>query len=123
MNAFQRTAALGSALELDLFTAIGEGITEASALAGRCGASERGIRILADHLVGIELLSKDGSRYAPTPTSAAFLDRSSPTCLGETVRFINHPGLMEVYDDLTKVVRTERTALPGEDTVSIHNPV
>jgi hypothetical protein len=50
VNAFQRTAALNSAIELDLFTAIGEGARTPAALAVRCKASERGMRILCDYL-------------------------------------------------------------------------
>src|SRR2546430_8935447 len=53
MNAYQQTAALKAAIELDLFTAIGEGAETAPALAQRCRASERGTRILCDYLVAI----------------------------------------------------------------------
>ncbi len=49
-NAYQRTQALKAAVELDLFTAIGEGKDTTSDLAQRCGAAERGVRILADYL-------------------------------------------------------------------------
>ena len=78
MNAYQQTAALKAAIELDLFTAIGEGAETAPALAQRCRASERGTRILCDYLVAIGFLSKDGSRYSLTADSAMFLDRRSP---------------------------------------------
>ena len=50
INAYQRTAALRAADELDLFTAIGEGIDCAEELARRCNASVRGVRILCDYL-------------------------------------------------------------------------
>ena len=40
-NAFQRTQALKTAIELELFTAIGEGNTTAKAIAERCGGTER----------------------------------------------------------------------------------
>ncbi len=42
MNAFQRTQALGAAIDLDLFSAIGEGVTTAKSLGERLGAAERG---------------------------------------------------------------------------------
>src|SRR5437899_11801916 len=48
MNAYQQTAALKAAIELDLFTAIGEGAETAPALAQRCRASERGTRIRSE---------------------------------------------------------------------------
>ena len=62
LTAFQQTEALRSAIELDIFTAIGEGATTAAALAHRCGASERGTRILCDYLTIIGFLTKEGGR-------------------------------------------------------------
>src|SRR3954465_15860986 len=73
MNAYQRTAALKAAIELDLFTAIGEGAQTVEALAQRCETSERGMRILCDYLVVIGFLTKDENRYGLTSDSAAFL--------------------------------------------------
>src|SRR5438309_2405272 len=61
MNAYQRTACLKGAIELNLFTAIAEGADTAETLARRCGASERGVRILCDYLVIIGFLTKDGN--------------------------------------------------------------
>jgi DNA-binding IclR family transcriptional regulator len=77
INAYQRTAALRAADELDLFTAIGEGIDRVEELARRCNASIRGVRILCDYLTVIGLLVKENGRYRLTPTSAAFLDHRS----------------------------------------------
>jgi Dimerisation domain len=50
VNAYQRPSALKTAIELNLFTAIAEGKNTADALALRCQASPRGVRILADYL-------------------------------------------------------------------------
>ena len=44
INAYQRTEALKAAIELEVFTAIGEGKTTADKIAERCKASERGTR-------------------------------------------------------------------------------
>ncbi|HKO20957.1 MAG TPA: methyltransferase dimerization domain-containing protein, partial [Acidobacteriaceae bacterium] len=46
-NAYQQSQALKAAIELDLFSAIAEGKDTAQALAERCGAAQRGVRILA----------------------------------------------------------------------------
>ncbi len=85
MNAYQRTTALKGAIQLDVFTAIGEGNTTAPALAERCDTSERGMRILCDYLVIIGFLTKAGSAYGLTPDTAMFLDRRSavPIYAGE----------------------------------------
>src|SRR5438876_6195664 len=65
--AYQRSAALKTALDLDLFTAIDEGAQTAAALSKRCGASERGARILCDYLTTLGCLSKSGETYRLTP--------------------------------------------------------
>src|SRR2546428_13893814 len=81
LNAYQKTAALRGAIELDLFTAIGEGADTAASLARKLALSERGARILCDYLVVLGLLGKQSDRYALTPDSATFLDRRSPANL------------------------------------------
>ena len=104
-NAYQRTAALRAAIELDLFTAIGEGATTAEALAQRCNGSQRGMRTLCDYLTVGGLLSKNANTYALTPTSAAFLDRHSPACMASMMDFMNSPELTSCFADLTETVR------------------
>jgi 2-polyprenyl-3-methyl-5-hydroxy-6-metoxy-1,4-benzoquinol methylase len=105
LNAYQRTAALRGAIELDLFTALSEGNNTPDALAGRCQASERGMRILCDFLVICGLLTKEGGRYELTPDTALFLNRHSPAYLGESVKFLNSEMLMNNFQDVAAIVR------------------
>src|SRR5689334_23632515 len=88
VNAFQRTEALRAAVELDLFTHLAAGRHTAADLAAACGASPRGVRILADYLAIAGFVRKDGDRYELTPDSAAFLDRNSPAYLGGALEFM-----------------------------------
>src|SRR5512141_1057914 len=114
LTAFQRTAALRTAIELDLFRAIGEGPGDVATLAERCAASERGIRILCDYLTIIGLLDKEDGRYVHSATSRAFLDPRSPACIASISRFLGNPELCEPYQRLTEIVRSGRTVLAGE---------
>jgi 2-polyprenyl-3-methyl-5-hydroxy-6-metoxy-1,4-benzoquinol methylase len=123
LTAYQRTAALRTAIELNVFGAIGDGASDAPALARACGSSERGIRILCDFLVITGLLCKIDGRYAHTPTSALFLDPRSPASLAPTARFLGNPEMLKPFDRLTDVVRSGRTALDGDGTVERDNPV
>ena len=96
MNAFQRSEALGAAIQLDLFTAIGatgESVATAKSLAEKLGAAERGVRVLCDYLVVIGLLAKNDGRYSLAPDAAVFLDRRSPAYMGTAARFLMSPGL------------------------------
>lgn len=123
INAYQRTEALKAAIELDLFTAIGEGKTTAAALAPACGCAERGARTLCDYLVVIGFLTKEGDRYALTADSAAFLDRRSPAYLGGAVGFLTSPMLRDGFQHLTAAVRKGGTAASEEGTVAPEHPV
>jgi 2-polyprenyl-3-methyl-5-hydroxy-6-metoxy-1,4-benzoquinol methylase len=123
LMAHQRTAALRTAIELDVFRAIGEGLGDVASLAARCSVSTRGIRILCDYLTVIGLLGKVGGRYVHNPTSQAFLDPRSPSCIASTARFLGNPDMYEPYLRLTEVVRSGRTVLDGNGTVEPENPV
>ncbi len=123
LMAHQRSAALRTAIELNLFGALGEGPSDAAALAARCGASERGIRILCDFLCISKLVAKGGGLYRHTPTSALFLDPRSPHSLHSTAGFLGKSEMNAPYEHLTEIVRNGRTNLPGEGTVEPDNPV
>ena len=123
LNGYQRTAALKAAIELDLFTEIARGSQTTETLAKAVSASTRGIRILCDYLVVSGLLSKEGAQYSLTVDSAMFLDRNSPAYFGSAARFLLLPGLIAPYLNLTEVVRTGKTTLPDEGTVSHDNPI
>ncbi len=123
LQAHQKTAALRTAIELDIFRAIGQGAGDVSSIACHAKASERGIRILCDYLVVSGLLLKQDGRYQHTPSSAAFLDPASPSCLATVARFLALPEMLQTYEHLTDVVRNGRTSLPGEGTVEPDNPV
>ena len=123
LQAHQQTAALRAAIELDVFRAVGQGPGDVASIARHAKASERGIRILCDFLVINGLLVKDDGRYRHTPTSAAFLDPTSPSCLASVAHFLSRPELLQPYEHLAEVVRNGRTSLPGEGTVENDNPV
>ncbi len=120
--AYQRTAALRAAIELDLFRAIGEGPGDVASIARHCSASERGTRILCDFLTVAGLLSKTDGRYANTQSTAIFLDSRSPACIGSTVRFLGNPMIQEPFNHLAEIIRSGRTVLPGQGSVEADNP-
>jgi len=117
--AFQRTAAMKAAIELELFTAIDEGADSVGAIATRCAASERGIRILCDFLTVNRQLSKTGDRYQLTPESATFLSKKSQAYLGGTLGFLAAPDIVKNFDRLAETVR-RGTVAPESNTVAGH---
>src|SRR4051812_33357306 len=123
INAHQRTEALKAAIELEVFTAIGEGNTTASAIANRCQTAERGMRILCDYLTIMGMLTKENNEYALTLDSATFLDKRSPAYLGGTIGFLSSPELLEGSRHMTEAVRKGGTAIDNEGTVGPDNPI
>jgi 2-polyprenyl-3-methyl-5-hydroxy-6-metoxy-1,4-benzoquinol methylase len=106
-----------------VFRAVGKGPGDVASIARHCSASERGIRILCDFLVINGVLTKDHGHYRHTPTSAAFLDPASPACMASVARFLGNAAIIETDAQLTEIVRTGRTSLPGQGSVEPENPV
>jgi len=123
LTGYQRTAAFKAAVELDVFTAIGEGVDTDAALAARCGAAARGIRALCDHLVVQGFVTRAGGRYGLTPTAAAFLDRRSPSYVASAATFLTSPTIMDAFARLTDAVRRGGTAVPESGTLAPEHPV
>jgi len=114
MVAFQRSAALKSAVDLEIFTKIAEGNKTAADIAKAAGASERGVRILCDSITVIGFLTKSGSEYSLTDASAAFLDKNSQMYLGSAVDFIMSPSQRRGFDDLTSAVKNGGSSISGD---------
>ena len=110
LNAYEETAGLKTAIELDVFTTIGAGADTAAALSAKLNVAERGARILCDYLTTLGFLAKKDNRYALTPESAMFLDRRSPACLATMAQFLGSDWGKHNFDALTTAVRKGGTA-------------
>ncbi len=115
-NACQQTAALKSAIELNLFSSIAVGRDTPAKLAAACQASERGVRILADYLTVLGFLEKSHERYRLSAESSAFLDPNSPAYLGGAVEFLCAAEHRARFDRLTESVQAGG-APENEDSV------
>src|SRR5260370_9176111 len=105
LSAYQESAALKTAIDLDLFTAIADGVNTAALLAAKTGAAERGLRILCDYLTIMGLLTKENGRYALTDESALFLDRRSPASLTAVTGFLPSDCHKKNVEALPEAVR------------------
>ncbi len=123
VTAYQRSAAVKTAIELAVFTAIGEGKTTAAEIAQHCGAAERGARILCDYLAMIGFLTKQDGRYGLTQDSAVFLNQHSPAYVGSAIDFLKSPLIVEGFTLLTEAVRKGGAAKGEAATTAPENPV
>jgi 2-polyprenyl-3-methyl-5-hydroxy-6-metoxy-1,4-benzoquinol methylase len=102
---YQHAFALKAAIELDLFTAIAEGATDAAAIAKRVNAAERGVRILADGMTVQGFLRKENGKYSLSPDSALFLDKRSPAYMGGMAEFLVSAENIANFSQFTDCVR------------------
>lgn len=117
--AYQRSFALRAGVDLDVFTAIGEGHRTARAIAASRDISERGARILCDFLTTIGFLVKEGDEYALASDAAAFLDRRSPAYMGSSLEFLAGAKQVEFAQGTTEAVR-DGTIPPAESVDGEH---
>ncbi len=76
IRGFMPSRAILSGLELDLFTAIGEGAS-AEHVAKKIGGDPRATEMLLNALASLKLLEKKTGTFSPTPVSARFLSADS----------------------------------------------
>lgn len=123
LQAYQRTAALRAAIELELFTAIANGAHDVRSIAAACRASERGIRMLCDYMAILGFLTKgEGGTYQLSADAQVFLTKASPAYLGGIVEFLVSPEIADNFDRLTDTIRSG-TVPEKSNTVSTENPV
>lgn len=123
ITGFQRSAALKSAVELEIFTKIAEGSKTARKIAEACGASTRGVRILCDSMTVMGFLTKENGEYGLTDASAAFLDKNSMMYLGGTVDFILSPIQKRGFEDLTNAVIKGGSTVTSEGSLDPESPM
>jgi hypothetical protein len=106
---FWPSKTLLSAVELELFTALGSDSMTAEEIQERLGLHQRAVPDFPDTLVALGLLERDGNgaegRYSNTPDTAAFLDKNSPMYVGGLLEMANS-RLYPFWGDLTEGLRT-----------------
>ncbi len=102
---------LEAAIRHRVFDVLDAGPKTLKETASATGASERGLRIIMNALVGLNFLAKtDGQRYTLTPESEAFLVSTKPAFHGG---FLKHASeqLIPHWLQLNEVVRTGKPAM------------
>ena len=103
--AYWGSRTLLSAVELGLFTVLARGPMTLEAVRSRLGLHERSARDFLDALVALGMLQRDGGRYANTPATDLYLDRTKPTYMGGMLEMMSR-RLFGFWDGLTEGLRT-----------------
>jgi hypothetical protein len=108
---FWASKTLLSAVELELFTKLGDDGMTAAQIAEALDLDARAIPDFPDALVALELLDREGegsdAHYRNTEAGAVFLDKASPAYIGGILEMAN-ARLYGFWGDLTEALRTGR---------------
>lgn len=108
-TAFWPSKVLLTAVDLDLFTVLGNGGMTASELMETLELHPRGTYDFFDALVALGFLEREGDgpggEYRNTPETAHFLNTDSPAYIGGMPRMLN-ARLFGFWDNLGKALRT-----------------
>lgn len=108
LHAAWAIGALRTGVELDVFGPLAGGAKTAEQVADEIGANSRGVELLLDALVGLELLARAEGRYRLTDVADLYLVPSSSLFLGPYLKLTE--GLHERWQGLTEVTRTGKPA-------------
>jgi (2Fe-2S) ferredoxin/ubiquinone/menaquinone biosynthesis C-methylase UbiE len=109
VRGFMPSRAVLTALELDLFTAVGEGGTS-SEVAGRIQCAARATEMLLNAMVSLKLLAKKDGVYTNAPVAARFFVEGTPD--SARTGQLHMANLWKRWSTLTEAVREGTTVAP-----------
>ena len=112
IRGFWPSRAVLTALELDIFTAIGDG-SSSKQIAAKIQCAVRSTEMLLNALVALKLLAKSGDKYSNTPVSARFFVEGSPDSarLGQ----LHIANIWKSWSTLTEAVKAGTTVVVRSD--------
>jgi (2Fe-2S) ferredoxin/predicted O-methyltransferase YrrM len=102
IRGYQESRILLSAIEMDLFSAVGEGNT-AEEIATEAKADLRGVAILLDALTAMGLVTKSHQKYSLAPVAERFLTVGAEH--DSRVALMHHASLWRRWSNLTEIVK------------------
>jgi predicted O-methyltransferase YrrM/DNA-binding CsgD family transcriptional regulator len=111
LRAFQQSRVILTALELDLFTAIGDGATAAD-IAARIQADPRATEMLLHALASLQLVSKHGGVFHNLPAAARHFSAASPH--NARPALMHTAALWKNWSTLTEAVRAGTSVIHQE---------
>jgi (2Fe-2S) ferredoxin/predicted O-methyltransferase YrrM len=111
IRGYQESRILLTAVELDVFTAVGDGAT-AGEVAQRCRTDRRATELLLNALVALGMIRLASGRYENTPLAARYLTAGAPD--DARTALMHNLSLWATWSSLTEAVRRGHVALRAE---------
>lgn len=110
VGAFERSAVVLGAAQLDLFSPLGNGPATAAAVAAQTGLPLRGVERVLNACAALGLVSKEGEQYRNSPLADAFLVKGKPGYVGNMIRQTN--DRFSAWIKMPEAIRTDKPVLP-----------
>ena len=107
---FRLSRVIATAMDLDLFTRMGNRFWTPKSLANTLKASERGVEIILRNLKTAGLLSQRGTSYRVEKLGRTFLNRNSPDYQGAYLELVHRQ-----WEDWAQLTDSVRTGKPVEN--------
>jgi predicted O-methyltransferase YrrM len=111
------TCTLHAAVELDVFTAIGDQQLGGGGLAQKLNVSKEGATRLLNALTAMNLLNKENDSFSNTHAGKTFLSKDSPGYIGHIITHHHH-----LVDSWSKLDQAVKTGMPVRARVSDTSP-
>jgi O-methyltransferase domain/Dimerisation domain len=114
---FMSAKTLMTAVELGLFSVLGDGALDAEHLRQRLELHPRSAHDFFDTLVALGLLERDGGRYSNTLATGLYLDRAKPSYIGGLIEMLS----ARLYPFWGSLGEALKTAIPQNESKT-HGP-
>ena len=108
---YWETKILLTAVQMDVFSAMGAGPSSAETISRSLGTNSRATELLLNALVAMRLLKKDDASFTNTATAGRYLRKSSSEYIGHLLTL--QDAEWEQWGKLPDVVRTGRSPVRG----------
>ncbi len=115
-GAYWESFPLHVAVDLEVFTLIGERSLSGEEIAARLKGNGRAVRTLLDAVTAMGLLDKKADQYSNTEASKSLLIRTSPGYIGFAIK--HHHHLVSAWSKLSQAVKTGKPARKKKRTRS-----
>ena len=109
---FWYSSILRAGIKLDTFNLLDNNSLTSDEIAQRAGASPRYLRSFLEACVVLDLLEKQGDRYANSPIAAKFLVKGKKEYVGDHA--LHHTNTWPLWGRLDEIVREGKSQLPFE---------
>jgi predicted O-methyltransferase YrrM len=103
-GSYWRSCTLHAGVKLGIFTLLADDARTSEQIAHKVGADKRGVQVLLNALIAMNLLKRKGGKYANTEHSAAFLSAKSPRYIGHII--MHHHHLVASWSQLDQSVKS-----------------